>query len=208
VALNRRLQPAAAGGIIASRCTCFGWGVAPPFAGAGRRPGPDATCLGQKGGNEPVASAYTIRRALRSDVDVLVAFTLQEAYEAEGTNKDEAAVRRGVEGAFADPPLAAYWVAEAAEKGVVASTSVVTEWSDFNGGHYWWVQSLFIVPEHRGGGLVELLIGHLARARSAAGALDLRLYAHSSNERALRAYRRCGFTIAPYVIMRLPPGQR
>lgn len=99
---------------------------------------------------------YTIRRALRSDVDVLVEFTLQEGYEAEGTNKDEAAVRRGVEGAFRDPPLAAYWVAESPEKAIVGSTSVVTEWSDFNGGHYWWIQSLFIVPEHRGGGLVDL----------------------------------------------------
>lgn len=151
---------------------------------------------------------YTIRRALRSDVDVLVEFTLQEGYEAERTRKDEAAVRRGVEGAFGDPPLAAYWVAESSEKAIVGSTSVVTEWSDFHGGHYWWIQSLFIVPEHRGRGLVELLIDHLARAASAAGALDLRLYAHSSNERALRVYRRCGFTVAPYVIMTLPLGQR
>jgi len=155
----------------------------------------------------PVVSAYSIRPARRSDLDILVAFTLQEGFEAEGTHKDEAAVRRGVEGAFGDPPLAAYWVAEAPGKGIVASTSVVTEWSDFKGGHYWWIQSLFIVPGHRGGGLVELLIDHLARSASAAGALDLRLYAHNSNERALRVYRRCGFTVAPYVIMTLPVGQ-
>lgn len=151
-----------------------------------------------------MASAYTIRKALRSDIDTLVRFTLQEAYEAEGVERDETAVTRGVEGAFRDPPLATYWMAEASGQGVVGSTSVVTEWSDFQGGHYWWIQSLFIVPEHRGGGLVDLLIDRLARAASAAGALELRLYAHSSNERALRAYRRCGFTIAPYVIMRMP----
>ena len=150
-----------------------------------------------------MAAGYTIRRAVPGDVDTLVGFTLQEAFEAEGVGRDEGAVRRGVESAFADPRLATYWVAETSE-GVVGSTSVVTEWSDFNGGHYWWIQSLFIVPEHRGAGLIDLLIGHLARAASAAGAVDLRLYAHGSNERALRAYRRCGFTIAPYVIMRMP----
>jgi len=71
----------------------------------------------------------TIRRALQSDVDILVEFTLQEGYEAEGAPKEEAAVRRGVEGGFKTPPLAEYWVAEGPEKGIVGSTSVVTEWS-------------------------------------------------------------------------------
>ncbi len=153
------------------------------------------------------ATSYTIRPAVRSDVELLIKFTLQEGHEAEGSPKDEAAVRRGVEGGFVDPPLSTYWVAESPEKAIVASTSVVTEWSDFRGGHYWWIQSLFIVPEHRGRGLVELLIDHLARAASEAGAVDLRLYAHSSNERALRVYQRCGFTVAPYVIMTRPTGQ-
>jgi ribosomal protein S18 acetylase RimI-like enzyme len=146
-------------------------------------------------------AAYTIRRAAREDVETLVAFTLREAQEAEGVALKEAAVRRGVEAAFADPPPATYWVAEAPGRGVVASVSVVTEWSNFSGGHYWWIQSLFILPEHRGGGLVELLLNHVARAAAAAGALDVRLYAHRANDRALRAYRRCGFREAPYVMM-------
>jgi GNAT superfamily N-acetyltransferase len=94
-----------------------------------------------------------------------------------------------------------YWVAEAPDGQIVASTSVATEWSDFHGGNYWWVHSIFIVPEHRGSGLLEILLEHLEKAAGDAGALDLRLYAHQSNERALRAYRRCGFTVAPYIIM-------
>ena len=148
-----------------------------------------------------MAADYAIRMAVSDDLDTLVAFTLKEAYEAEGVERGEAAVRRGVEGAFRDPPLSFYWLAESADGAIVASTSVVTEWSDFQGGHYWWIQSLFIVPEHRGHGLVEQLIEHLANAAAAAGAVDLRLYAHSSNERAIRVYRRCGFQVAPYTIM-------
>jgi ribosomal protein S18 acetylase RimI-like enzyme len=147
---------------------------------------------------------YAIRDAVASDLETLVRFTLQEAREAEQIDIDEAAVRRGVQGGFQTPPVATYWVAESAEGRVVASTSVVTEWSDFHGGHYWWIQSIFIVPEHRGGELVGLLIDHVAQAAERSGALDLRLYAHSSNERALRAYRRCGFAVAPYVIMTKP----
>jgi ribosomal protein S18 acetylase RimI-like enzyme len=83
---------------------------------------------------------------------------------------------------------------------------VVTEWSDWHGSHYWWVQSLFILPEHRGRGVVDIILDRLAQEAQAAGALDLRLYVHTSNRRALAAYRRCGFAPAPYAILtrRLP----
>ncbi len=153
-------------------------------------------------------ASYTIREAVSTDIETLVAFTVQEARDAEGLELDVPAVRRGVGGAFGDPPLAAYWVAETPDGHVVASTSVVTEWSNFRGGHYWWIQSLFVMPEHRGSGLVERLLDHLTSAADASGALDLRLYARDSNERALRAYRRCGFTTASYIIMTRPSRRR
>ncbi|MCC7032904.1 MAG: GNAT family N-acetyltransferase [Acidobacteria bacterium] len=143
----------------------------------------------------------SVRRALPEDVQAIVALTIAEALEAEGLHLDAAAVRRGVEGAFGDPPRAAYWVAESPEGLVVASTSIVTEWSNFHGGEYWWVQSLYIAPAHRGRGLVERLLDRLWTEARAAGARDLRLYAHRANARALRVYERCGFATAPYVIM-------
>jgi GNAT superfamily N-acetyltransferase len=147
-----------------------------------------------------VASDYSIRSAVSADVETLIDFTLWEAADAEDAALDRDAAVRGVRAAFDDPPLARYFVAEATSGEIVASTSIVTEWSNFHGGHYWWIQSLFIVPAHRGTGLVHALLDHLAELARSSGALDLRLYAHESNERALRVYRRCGFTPAPYVI--------
>lgn len=148
-----------------------------------------------------MATDYTIRKARRSDVQTLIAFTREEARDAEGADLTFEEATRGVEAAFDTPPAATYWVAEDSRGEVVASTSVVTEWSNFHGGHYWWIQSLFITPSHRGRGLAERLLDHLAREASANHALDLRLYARESNERALRVYLRSGFTKAPYVIM-------
>ncbi len=145
-----------------------------------------------------------IRRAVPEDIEAIVTLTLEEAREAESLHLDAAAVRRGVEGAFREQPRAAYWVAESTEGHIVASTSIVTEWSNFHGGEYWWVQSLYIAPAHRGHGLVDRLLDRLWTEARAAGALDLRLYAHRANARALRAYERCGFTPAPYVIMARP----
>jgi ribosomal protein S18 acetylase RimI-like enzyme len=146
-------------------------------------------------------SEYAMRRAELADLDTIVAFTVAEARDAEGADKDVAAIERGVRMALEDPSLASYWLVEASGAGVVGSTSVVTEWSNFHGGHYWWVQSLYIVPEHRGRGLARLLLEMLAEEARAAGAVDFRLYAHNSNRRALEAYRRCGFDTAPYTIM-------
>lgn len=149
-----------------------------------------------------MSAGYRIRPAGAEDVDVLVAFTLQEANDAEGLSLDAAAVRRGVARALEDPALARYWIAVDGDGQAVASASITAEWSNFYGAHYWWVQSLFVSAPHRGSGLVDQLLEHLARTAASAGALDLRLYAHDGNSRAHRVYHRCGFTRAPYVLMR------
>jgi ribosomal protein S18 acetylase RimI-like enzyme len=153
-----------------------------------------------------MVAEYMIREARPQDLDTLVDFTLREAREAEALDLNAAVVRRGMQRVFADPQLATYRVAETVTGRVVASTSVVREWSNFHAGHYWWIQSLYVDPPHRGAGLVELLLDHVVRMATSAGALDVRLYAHEGNARALRVYRRLGFEEAPYVIMRLRPG--
>jgi GNAT superfamily N-acetyltransferase len=146
--------------------------------------------------------SYRLRRADTDDLETIVGFTHEEAREAEGLDMDTDGIRQGVSAGLEDPSVATYWVAESADGEIVASTSAVREWSNFNGGYYWWVQSMYIVPEHRGRGLVDLLLDTLAEEARAAGAVDLRLYAHGSNPRAIEAYRRCGFDETPYVIMR------
>jgi GNAT superfamily N-acetyltransferase len=145
---------------------------------------------------------YTIRQAEIGDLERIVGFTLLEAGEAEGLGVDADRIRRGVTAGLEDPSVASYWVAESSNGEIVASTSVVREWSNFNGGYYWWVQSMFIVPEHRGRGLVDLILDAVEEEARAAGAIDLRLYAHGSNRRAIEAYRRCGFDETEYVMMR------
>jgi ribosomal protein S18 acetylase RimI-like enzyme len=144
--------------------------------------------------------AYTIRPATSADSDLLVSFTLSEALDSERRALIRAEVERGVAGAFATPPRARYWVAESGGR-VVASASIVTEWSNFRGGEYWWIQSLYVVPAHRGTGLVDVMLRHLVEEAQAGGALDLRLYGYNTNARALRAYQRFGFRDAPYLVL-------
>lgn len=52
--------------------------------------------------------------------------------------------------------------------------------------------------------MVDLLPDGVAKEAHAAGAIDLRLYVHGSNARALDAYRRCGCEETEYILMRRP----
>jgi len=148
-----------------------------------------------------VQSHYHIREARDSDFDVLVAFTIQEATETEGESPDPQAVAVGVGEGLGGSAPATYWVAESEDGAVVGSISVVTEWSNFRGGDYWWVQSFYIPPEHRGKGLAELLLAFVTNNARENGAIELRLYVLQANQRAIAAYRRSGFEIAPYTVM-------
>lgn len=144
--------------------------------------------------------AYVIRPAVVGDSQSLVSFTIAEALDAERRSLIRTDVQRGVAGAFLTPPKARYWVVES-HGTLVGSCSIVTEWSNFRGGDYWWIQSLYIAPEHRGTGLVNTLLRHLVQEAKAGGALDLRLYGYNTNARALRAYQRFGFRESPYLIL-------
>jgi ribosomal protein S18 acetylase RimI-like enzyme len=95
------------------------------------------------------------------------------------------------------------WVLERENSSLVGSISVVKEWSDWHAGYYWWIQSLFIRPEYRGRNLVGLLMEAVAKKARREDAVQVRLYVHRENVRAIKAYRRQGFSEAPYLIMQL-----
>ena len=145
-----------------------------------------------------------VRPARMGDLETLVSFTLAEAMEAEASSKRAQTVRVGVRAGLEDARVSRYWVLETDEGAVVGSASVVREWSDWHAADYWWVQSMYVHPDWRGRGLSALLLEEVARQAQAAGALEVRLYVHEDNERAVAAYRRYGFVDAPYQVMRLP----
>ena len=146
---------------------------------------------------------YVIRRANLTDLRQLVEFTLREAKEAEGISKDNEIVRRGIRTALEDESVAVYWVVQSKNNETVGNISVVKEWSNWNAGYYWWIQSMYIKPEYRGRGLMKMLIQTVRESARQGQALDLRLCVHKKNERAIRAYVKSGFIDADYRIMRM-----
>ena len=159
-------------------------------------------------------AAVSLRKATTDDLELIVGFTRQEAEEAEGLELDEARLHRGVGEALRDSTLATYFVIEeeaskgesklVRERRAVGFVSLVREWSDWNGGFYWWIQAIFLVPDTRGRGVLGCVVDQVAAYVRAQGGLDLRLYTHRTNARAIRAYRKLGFEGERYKLMTRP----
>ena len=147
-----------------------------------------------------------VRPARISDLPTIVEFIAEEAMEAEGRTQDRATLERGIGTALIDDSVAKYWLLVDDAGVACGCTSVVKEWSDWNAGFYWWIQSMYIAPAHRGKGYLGVLIGSVADAARAQSCLELRLYVHKQNKLAIRAYEKVGFSKSPYVIMSTPSG--
>lgn len=147
---------------------------------------------------------FLVRKANHSDLEKLVSFAIAEAGEAEKTARSAGLIREGVRVGLGDDSIAMYWVLEKEDSDVIGNVSVVKEWSNWNAGYYWWIQSMFLHPEYRGKGLMGKLIEAVREAAKHEGAVELRLYVHNKNERAIKAYRKAGFFNSDYRIMTMP----
>lgn len=122
------------------------------------------------------------------------------AWETESLRLDEDVVRRAVQKLLADPNKGRSFVAEDQGR-VVASLYVTFEWSDWHDAWYWWIQSLYVVPERRGQGVYTRLYQFVQeQARAAGGVRSIRLYVEKANENGLRAYRGHGMKETPYLV--------
>ena len=142
-----------------------------------------------------------VRRARIKDLDKLVIFAFQEAREAEGVEKARATLRAGIETALKNEDIAIYWVLVDESDEPVGNVSALREWSNWNAGYYWWIQSIYVSPAYRGKGYSSQLLDTVRTEAKAQGGLDLRLYVHKDNIRAVKAYEKSGFFESEYIIM-------
>lgn len=156
-----------------------------------------------------MSAPLRIREAHAHDRDLLAQWAVAMALETEHKHLDEATVRAGVEAAIADPSKARYFVAvhESLVAGretiaAPAGTLMLTrEWSDWRNGDWWWIQSVYVAPEHRRQGVFAALYRHVETlARGTPGVVGLRLYVERENVDAQRTYAALGMVDAGYAI--------
>lgn len=139
-----------------------------------------------------------IRPATAADLDHLVAFNRDMAAESEDKGLDEAVLRRGVSHLLAHPNEGFYLMAE--RGGQVAGSLMVTfEWSDWRDGRFWWIQSVYVRPEHRRSGVYRAMHEHVRTQAHADGrSCGLRLYVERDNHGAMATYRAMGMVETHY----------
>lgn len=139
-----------------------------------------------------------VRPATAGDTERLVDFNRAMAEESEDKGLDVATLRRGVGHLLAHPAEGFYLMAE--RHGEPAGALMVTyEWSDWRNGRFWWIQSVYVRPEHRRRGVYRALHDHVReRARRDAEACGLRLYVERENTGAMATYRALGMVETRY----------
>ncbi len=147
----------------------------------------------------------SIRRATPADAAVVCEFNAALALESEGKALDSATLAAGVRAALADPAKGVYSLAEAGGE-AVGQMMLTYEWSDWRNGWFWWVQSVYVRPEHRRGGVFRALFADvLARAAAEPEVIGVRLYMEPGNARARATYKSLGLVEAGYEVFELYP---
>lgn len=151
------------------------------------------------------------RPARLSDLPEIVSGNLALAAETENLQLDAETVTRGVRALLTDPQKGRYFVAER-EGRVIGQIMHTREWSDWRNGDLWWIQSVYVVPDHRGAGVFRRLYATLSEmAEADQGVVGLRLYVEQHNVKARAVYERLGLKAAGYDVMEhvwrnAPPG--
>ena len=142
-----------------------------------------------------------IREAKLEDLDTVVRFNSAMARETEDKHLDEDILTAGVRRALSDPDCGRYFLAELGGK-IVGQMMFTLEWSDWRNGWFWWIQSVYVVPDHRGRRVFAKLYAHLEHlARSEEDVCGLRLYVDADNIRAQSVYSTLGMEHAGYRVM-------
>ena len=101
---------------------------------------------------------FNIRVANKEDhVEQITANNCAMALETENKILDEATAKFGVSRVFDNKELGFYLVAES-KSGVIASLMITYEWSDWRNALFWWIQSVYVRPEHRQKGVYKKMV--------------------------------------------------
>jgi ribosomal protein S18 acetylase RimI-like enzyme len=144
--------------------------------------------------------AITIRFAKAEDIQRLIEFNQAMAQETEGKMLDAQILTSGVEAIFQDEQKGFYVVAES-DKKTVGGLLVTYEWSDWRNKWFWWIQSVYILPDFRRKRIYSMLYDFVkSRARERRDVSGFRLYVEKENTNAQKVYEKLGMKPSNYLM--------
>lgn len=145
-----------------------------------------------------------IRDANTADISFLVDCNMAMAMETEQKTLVRPVLARGVAAVFEQIQRGFYLIAD--DAGYSVGCLLVTfEWSDWRAGTWWWLQSVYVIPAARHGGVFRALHTEVAsRARAGNDVAGLRLYVEQDNTNAQRTYASLGMRQTHYDLYEQP----
>lgn len=141
-----------------------------------------------------------IRIANFADSLSLVEFNQAMALETEGRRLDPQTLKSGVESVFEDEKKGFYVVAEN-DNVIVGSLMITFEWSDWRNAWFWWIQSVYVLPDFRGQGIYRNLYDFVTnKAKTQDDVCGFRLYVEQENTRAQKVYEKLGMEASHYLM--------
>ena len=141
-----------------------------------------------------------IRTANFEDVSSLVEFNQAMALETEGKRLDTQILQSGVQAVLHDEEKGFYAVAESDGR-IVGGLMVTFEWSDWRDNWFWWIQSVYILPEFRGKKIYRQLYDFVKQnAEERGDVCGFRLYVEKENTNAQKVYEKCGMEASHYLM--------
>ena len=134
-----------------------------------------------------------------NDIEAITGFQIAMALESEGTVLDEERVRKGVAAVMEDDSKGIYIIARFEDR-PVASLMITREWSDWNNGWYWWIQSVYVMPEHRGQGIFRAMYTKVIEMAKEQNIAQVRLYVDRHNTNAQKVYQKLGMEECHYLM--------
>lgn len=144
--------------------------------------------------------AVRVRDAEPADLQTIVEFNAGIALETEDVRLDRQRLEEGVAALLADRSKGRYFVASH-DNVLVGQIMITREWSDWRNGDFWWIQSVYVLPEMRGQGVFSRLYRHVEAAARKQGARGLRLYVDTDNKQAADIYAKLGVHQSQYQMM-------
>lgn len=133
------------------------------------------------------------------DIEAIAGFQVDMAMESEGTLLDKDTVTRGVAAAMNDEQKGCYYIARVDGK-AVGSLMLTREWSDWNNGWYWWIQSVYVAPDYRRQGVYKSMYQTVCADAKAQNVAQVRLYVDKTNTRGQKVYASLGMHESHYLI--------
>jgi len=139
-----------------------------------------------------------IRKADLHDLETIVEFNKSMAMETESKELEHTVISDGVRNMMMKPELG-FYLAAIFDGEVIGSLMITTEWSDWRNGMFWWIQSVYVLPEFRRKGVYRKLYEYVKKlASKEKNVTGYRLYVEENNTTAQATYLSLGMSKTVY----------